>query len=70
MTEDEAKKRFFTLAAVRLVGVATAFLGVAILTKRFVEPADLIGGALIAFGIFDVIVMPLMLLRKWRAPKG
>ena len=70
MTEDEAKKRFFRLAAVRLVGVATAFLGVAVVAKRFVEPADLIGGALIAFGIFDVIVMPLMLLRKWRAPKG
>lgn len=67
MTEEQAKKRFFLLAGIRLSGVVIAFFGIAVVMKRLVEPADIIGTALIAIGMFEVIVLPLLLLRSWRA---
>ena len=68
MTEDQAKKRFFLLAGIRLSGVLIAFLGIAIVMRRLVEPADIIGTALIAVGAFQVIILPVLLLRRWRSP--
>lgn len=67
MTEEQAKQRFFLLAGLRLSGVVIAFFGIAVVMKRLVEPADIIGTALIAIGAFEVIVLPLLLLRSWRA---
>lgn len=67
MTEEQAKKRFFLLAGIRLSGVVIAFFGIAVVMKRLVEPADIIGTALIAIGAFEVIVLPLLLMRSWRA---
>jgi hypothetical protein len=66
LTEDEAKKRFFALAALRFTGVALVMLGVAIISKRLIEPAELIGYALILVGAFDVIVLPTLLIRRWK----
>ena len=66
MTEEQAKQRFFLLAGIRLSGVVIAFLGIAIIMKRLVEPADIIGTALIAIGAFEVIVLPVLLMRSWR----
>lgn len=66
MTEDQAKRRFFILTALRFSGVAIAFLGIAVVAKRLVEPADIIGTALIALGAFEVLILPTLLLRKWR----
>ncbi len=67
MTEEQAKQRFFLLAGIRLSGVVIAFFGIAVVMKRLVEPADIIGTALIAIGMFEVVVLPLLLLRSWRA---
>lgn len=66
MTEDEAKQRFFMLAAIRFSGVAMAFFGIAVIMRRLVEPADIVGTALIAVGMFEVLILPTLLLRKWR----
>lgn len=66
MTEDPAKKRFFTLVILRFTGVALAFLGIAIIMKRLVEPADLIGTILLVIGAFDVLVFPTILMRRWK----
>lgn len=66
MTEEQAKKRFFLLAGIRLSGVVLAFLGIAIVMKRLIEPADIIGTALIAIGAFEVILLPVLLMRSWR----
>jgi hypothetical protein len=65
---DLAKKRFLALGMIRLVGVALAFLGIAIIAKRLIEPAEVVGGVLIALGIVDVMVVPLMLVKRWRTP--
>lgn len=66
MTEEQAKQRFFLLAGIRLSGVVIAFFGIAVVMKRLIEPADVIGTALIAIGAFEVIVLPVLLMRSWR----
>jgi hypothetical protein len=65
MTEQDAKRRFLILGAIRFFGVAAAFLGIAILAKRLVEPAEPLGLILIAIGIFDVMILPPLLIRNW-----
>ena len=69
MTEEQAKQRFFLLAGIRLSGVVIAFFGIAVVMKRLIEPADIVGTALMAIGAFSVIVLPLVLLRRWRAER-
>lgn len=67
MTEDQAKKRFFALTLIRFSGVALAFLGIAIIMKRLIEPADVIGTVLLVIGAFDVLVFPTLLMRRWKS---
>jgi hypothetical protein len=66
---DPARARFFTLGLIRLGGVAFAFLGVAIIAKRLVEPAEVIGGILLFIAALDVLVVPVILAKRWRTPK-
>lgn len=66
--EATARRRFITLAALRFGGVALAFIGISIIMKRWIEPADIIGTALMVVGAFDVIVLPVLLARRWRTP--
>ncbi len=65
---DPAKARFFALGLIRLCGVAIAFLGVAIIAKRLIEPAEIIGGALIFIAAVDVLIVPVLLAKRWRTP--
>ncbi len=67
MTEDLAKKRFFMLTILRFSGVALAFLGIAIIMKRLIEPADVIGTILLVIGALDVLVFPTLLIRRWKS---
>jgi hypothetical protein len=72
MTEpapDLARTRFFILGLVRLGGVVLAFLGISIMAKRWIEPADLIGGALIVMGAIEVLIVPRILAKQWRSPR-
>lgn len=66
MTADQAKARFFMLAAVRFAGLAIALVGVTIVARKWVEPADIIGFALIIAGAVDMIVVPPLLVRAWK----
>ena len=69
MTEpDPARARFFALGLIRLGGVVMALLGVSIVMKRWIEPADIIGWALIAIAVIDVVIVPQILARRWRTP--
>ena len=71
MTEDDpARVRFMLLNLVRVSGVVFAMLGITIIVKRWVEPAEVIGGALVIVGAIDVMVIPLILARRWRSPPG
>jgi hypothetical protein len=66
---DPARARFFTLGLIRLAGVATALLGISIIAKRWVEPAEIIGGVLLFIAAVDVMVVPILLVKRWRTPK-
>lgn len=66
---DPARTRFFILGLVRLGGVVLAFLGISIMAKRWIEPADFIGGALIVVGAIEVLVIPRLLAKSWRSPR-
>lgn len=66
---DPAATRFALLALARFGGAGLAMLGVAIIVRRLVEPADLIGTALLAAGAFATLVLPQLLARRWRSPK-
>ena len=70
MTKDPARTRFFVIGLIRLSGVALAFLGITILSKRLIEPAEIVGGIFIAIGAIDVLLLPLFLARRWRTPPG
>lgn len=68
-----AKKRFFALSIMRLMGVAFAMIGFILISGGFSlagQPTDRwIGAAIVLVGAFDFAVMPLILARRWRSPK-
>ncbi len=68
-----AKKRFFALSIMRLMGAAFVAIGFILITGGFSlagQPTDRwIGVAIVLVGAFDFAVMPLLLARRWRSPK-
>jgi hypothetical protein len=65
--EELWKKRFQIFAAIRLVGVATFLLGLAIAFSDLVRPGGwpLVGGVLAIIGVVDALVAPRILKRGW-----
>ena len=67
-----AKKRFFALNLMRLMGAAFVAIGFILIGGGFTfagQPADRwIGAAIVLVGAFDFAVMPLLLARRWRSP--
>lgn len=64
---DPARKRFLALSLVRLSGVALGLWGAAVLVGRGGLPAPL-GLPLLTAGLFDLLVFPRILARKWKSP--
>ena len=68
-----AKKRFFALSSMRLMGALFILAGFVLIRGGWTnmgQPADRwIGVALVLFGAFDFAVMPRILARRWRSPK-
>ena len=65
--EDGARTRFFVIGATRLVGAAIVVAGLLGVAGKIGIPAIAAYG-FIAFGLFDVFVVPQVLARKWRTP--
>ena len=65
---DPARRRFFTIQAVRLAGVAFVVLGMVIVSGKLPWPVWL-GYLLLVNGLVDVFVIPIKLARKWRTPQ-
>ena len=65
--EELWNKRFQIFAAIRLVGVATFLLGLAIAFSDLVRPGGwpLVGGVLAIIGVVDALVAPRVLKRGW-----
>ncbi|KTE13985.1 hypothetical protein [Sphingopyxis sp. H115] len=69
-----AKKRFFAITAMRLMGAVFVMIGFILIGGGFAlagQPTDRwIGVAIVLIGAFDFAVMPLLLARRWRSPKS
>lgn len=73
-TDDAlARKRFFAITAMRLMGAAFVMIGFILIGGGFSvagQPTDRwIGAAIVLVGAFDFAVMPVILARRWRSPK-
>jgi len=69
---DPAIARFAVLQVLRLTGALLVLLGVVTLSRRF--PAldaipEAAAYAIIAVGLADFFVMPMLLTKRWRSPR-
>ena len=68
-----AKKRFFAITAMRLMGAIFVLIGFVLIRGGWEvagQPTDRwIGVAVVLVGAFDFAVFPLILARRWRSPK-
>ncbi len=68
MADDELwKRRFRTFLAIRLVGLATFLVGIAVAFSDLLQPggSKLIGGLLAVMGAIDAVIAPRLLKRGW-----
>jgi hypothetical protein len=65
--EDIWRKRFQLFAAVRLIGVATFLLGIAIALSDLVRPGGwpLVGALITILGVIDAVLAPRTLKKVW-----
>ncbi len=67
---DPAVRRFWALQFTRVLGVACIIAGMLVSTGRILpQLPQWVGWLLIANGMLDVFVLPVMMARKWRTPK-
>lgn len=69
MTNDEtrARNRFIVIQLVRICGVAMVLAGLLIMNGRIDWPREA-GFALAAAGLFEALLAPILLARKWKTP--
>ena len=68
MSEDPAKRRYFTIQAVRAAGVVMVLLGILVLNGRLDWP-EILGYFLFLNGLFDALFLPTILARRWKTPE-
>jgi hypothetical protein len=67
MNDDPAKARFFVIQALRLSGVVLVLVGLAIVNGAIALP-EIVGYVLVAAGIGDAFIAPVLLARRWKTP--
>jgi hypothetical protein len=69
--EEEAKAsaRLLVINAARLAGAIMIAVGLGVIVNGFADLPIEIGYFLFAVGVFEFVLMPLILARKWKAPK-
>ena len=67
-SDDIWRKRFFLFMLVRLFGVATFLLGIAIAYSDLVRPGGwpLVGGLITIAGALDAVFAPKLLRKMWQ----
>lgn len=65
---DRERARFAMIALHRLLGVVLILTGI-LVTQGAIDWPEKLGWALMALGMVDVFVVPLVLARKWRTPR-
>ena len=67
LIEFSVRNRWLVINVVRAAGVAMVLIGLMIVRGVIPEPAWA-GYTILAVGLADVFVVPLLLARKWRTP--
>ena len=65
--DTQARNRFIVIQIVRLSGVAMVLVGLLVMTGRIDWPREA-GLVLAAAGLFEALLAPLLLSRKWKTP--
>jgi len=66
--DTSARNRWLAINLFRLSGAVFVVLGIMTLTGRTDLP-DLAGWIFLLVGLFDMLVLPALLARKWRTPR-
>lgn len=66
--EALAKRRYFTIQAVRAAGVAMVLLGLLVLNGKLAWP-ELLGYFLVLNGLFDALFLPTIMAKRWKTPE-
>jgi len=65
--DTQARNRFIVIQIVRISGVAMVLVGLLVMTGRIDLPREA-GFVLAAAGLFEALLAPLLLSRKWKTP--
>ncbi|MBY8824882.1 hypothetical protein [Sphingomonas colocasiae] len=65
-----ARNRFFAIGALRLTGVAMLVVGLMAVSGRIAAIPPVAGYILVLIGLADFLVVPRVLARRWRSPRG
>jgi hypothetical protein len=63
-----AKRRYFTIQAVRMAGVVMVLLGMLVMNHKLAWP-EWLGYVLVLNGLFDALFLPTLLARRWKTPE-
>ncbi|MGN3973931.1 hypothetical protein [Tsuneonella sp. SYSU-LHT278] len=66
---DRERGRFLALNLVRLSGAAFVLIALLVLNGALGLP-EVVGWVFLGVGLLDVFVVPQLLARKWRTPRG
>ncbi|MBB3878328.1 hypothetical protein [Sphingomonas pseudosanguinis] len=64
---DPARRRWFIIAGVRLIGVAGALLGVVLVSRGVTWPHKVLGVAIVMSALAMIAIVPAGLAHRWRS---
>lgn len=64
---DPAKSRFIAIQVMRWIGLALVLFGLLVVNRKIDLP-EVAGYALVVIGLFDALIMPTILSRRWKSP--
>lgn len=67
--ENKAKQRLIIINAARLGGAILVAIGLGIIANGFMDLPKWSGYVLLGAGLFEFLVIPILLAKKWKTPK-
>ena len=67
VSEDVARGRWMAINLVRVAGAAMVVVGL-MMIQQVIPAPDWAGYVVLAAGLVDIFLAPLLLARKWRSP--
>jgi len=68
MNDDPAKHRFLVIQLARLSGLALVILGL-LVVRGMIGLPEIAGYVLLAAGMAEILIVPRLLIRRWRSSR-